>query len=419
VNQASEKDSKVPEIIIVRRIGNDEPLAKGGAWKIAYADFVTAMMAFFLVMWLINSANEVTKSRVASYFNPIKMTDAAPSGRGLKTDANSKRAQSVDSVSETDAEVSQNHNETEQGRKQAETESKNTTFDFAMMADPFRALEVISTESAGSTSNRKRDIVSQSTGDPFDPMAWEALRRGTTQARLNDKTSLGEIQAETGEGISGDKVVGSEREMESKEQKDSKSANIKETAQDSAAIQNRTPEQPEYEWGKSPLSVQPEHVNSSTSANHVSKFKQEIELIKERVGGLSDIAVEVKMTPEGLLIALEDGKSISMFRVGSAQPNPALIKLIGGIGNLLERLNGKVIIRGHTDARKYKGTRFDNWQLSTARAHMASYMLIRGGMSENRILKIEGYGAAKLRLATDPLADSNRRVEFLLGIGGK
>jgi len=43
--------------------------AHGGAWKIAYADLVTAMMAFFLLMWLLNSANANTKSGLAKYFS--------------------------------------------------------------------------------------------------------------------------------------------------------------------------------------------------------------------------------------------------------------------------------------------------------------------------------------------------------------
>ena len=41
------------------------------------------MMAFFLVMWLINAANEKTKAQVASYFNPVKLTDASTSKKGL------------------------------------------------------------------------------------------------------------------------------------------------------------------------------------------------------------------------------------------------------------------------------------------------------------------------------------------------
>jgi chemotaxis protein MotB len=49
----------------------------GGAWKVAYADFVTAMMAFFLVMWLVASANDQQKSAIFDYFNNPSMTRGA------------------------------------------------------------------------------------------------------------------------------------------------------------------------------------------------------------------------------------------------------------------------------------------------------------------------------------------------------
>ncbi|KMW60036.1 Flagellar motor rotation protein MotB [Candidatus Rhodobacter oscarellae] len=42
----------------------------GGAWKVAYADFVTAMMAFFLLMWLLNATTEVQRKGIADYFHP-------------------------------------------------------------------------------------------------------------------------------------------------------------------------------------------------------------------------------------------------------------------------------------------------------------------------------------------------------------
>jgi len=72
------------EIIIVRRGGYDEDEAHhGGVWKIAFADFMTAMMCFFLVMWLINAANEQTKAALASYFNPVKLIDRNPSRKGI------------------------------------------------------------------------------------------------------------------------------------------------------------------------------------------------------------------------------------------------------------------------------------------------------------------------------------------------
>lgn len=78
------------EIIIVKRHRGDHDGGHGGAWKIAYADFMTAMMAFFLIMWLVNAANEETKAAVASYFNPIKLTSEVPPDEGLHTPKRAK-----------------------------------------------------------------------------------------------------------------------------------------------------------------------------------------------------------------------------------------------------------------------------------------------------------------------------------------
>jgi len=62
---------KKSTIIIKKKKGGGHGGAHGGAWKVAYADFVTAMMAFFLVMWLMG-ADEETKAEVSSYFNAAK-----------------------------------------------------------------------------------------------------------------------------------------------------------------------------------------------------------------------------------------------------------------------------------------------------------------------------------------------------------
>src|SRR5450631_1411419 len=77
-------DKHHQEIIIIKRHSAHEEEHHGGAWKIAFADFMTAMMAFFLVMWLINASNEATKKAVASYFNPIKLADVTSNPRGVQ-----------------------------------------------------------------------------------------------------------------------------------------------------------------------------------------------------------------------------------------------------------------------------------------------------------------------------------------------
>jgi chemotaxis protein MotB len=54
----------------------------GGAWKVAYADFVTAMMAFFLLMWLLNATTEAQRKGLADYFTPSNALSHASSGAG-------------------------------------------------------------------------------------------------------------------------------------------------------------------------------------------------------------------------------------------------------------------------------------------------------------------------------------------------
>ncbi|NVN02669.1 MULTISPECIES: flagellar motor protein MotB [Asaia] len=60
-----------PSVIIRRQSGGGHAAHHGGAWKIAYADFMTAMMAFFLVMWLLNATTDEQRLGIASYFNPL------------------------------------------------------------------------------------------------------------------------------------------------------------------------------------------------------------------------------------------------------------------------------------------------------------------------------------------------------------
>ncbi|MFD0859955.1 flagellar motor protein MotB [Roseovarius aquimarinus] len=52
----------------------------GGAWKVAYADFVTAMMAFFLLMWLLNATTEKQRKGLADYFSPVVPISRVSSG---------------------------------------------------------------------------------------------------------------------------------------------------------------------------------------------------------------------------------------------------------------------------------------------------------------------------------------------------
>ena len=76
-------DGKKLQPIIIKRIKKKGHSAHGGAWKIAYADFVTAMMAFFLLMWLLGSTSSGDRNGIADYFsNPVKVSLMGGDGSG-------------------------------------------------------------------------------------------------------------------------------------------------------------------------------------------------------------------------------------------------------------------------------------------------------------------------------------------------
>jgi len=69
--------------IIIKKIKKAAHGHHGGAWKVAYADFVTAMMAFFLLMWLINTTSPEQKRGIADYFAPASVSETTSGAGGI------------------------------------------------------------------------------------------------------------------------------------------------------------------------------------------------------------------------------------------------------------------------------------------------------------------------------------------------
>jgi chemotaxis protein MotB len=137
--------------------------------------------------------------------------------------------------------------------------------------------------------------------------------------------------------------------------------------------------------------------------------------IEQRLGAEDAPEIEVTATDEGIVVNLTDAMDFSMFGIGSAIPNPVLVVAMDQVGHVLAGWPGDIVIRGYTDGRPFRSESYDNWRLSTARAHMAYYMLTRGGeLAEERVQRIEGFADRDLRNAADPLAAENRRIEVLL-----
>jgi chemotaxis protein MotB len=104
----------------------------GGAWKVAYADFVTAMMAFFLLMWLINTTSPEQKRGIADYFAPASVSETTSGSGGILggtalSDDGSKSA-GTSSVIEQLAPASKNPNDgtAKDAAKAADTQDAST-----------------------------------------------------------------------------------------------------------------------------------------------------------------------------------------------------------------------------------------------------------------------------------------------------
>jgi len=76
-------DANIDQPIIVKKIKKGGHAHHGGAWKVAYADFVTAMMAFFLLLWLLNATTEEQKSGLADYFSPASVSNPNSGSGGV------------------------------------------------------------------------------------------------------------------------------------------------------------------------------------------------------------------------------------------------------------------------------------------------------------------------------------------------
>jgi chemotaxis protein MotB len=77
--KAMANDPSAPAPIIIKRVRKHGHAHHGGSWKVAFADFATAMMAFFLLMWLMGSTTEEQKGAISEYFNnPSAIAGASP-----------------------------------------------------------------------------------------------------------------------------------------------------------------------------------------------------------------------------------------------------------------------------------------------------------------------------------------------------
>ncbi len=566
------------EIIIVKKVQGGGGGHHGGAWKIAYADFVTAMMAFFLVMWLVNAANEDTKASVASYFNPIKLTDQQPSEKGVKKAGETAEGEKTSAASKSEGDEKTTGDGRADGQQETSTageQSENSEADY--FENPYAVLaEIVMDAGEESNISEKGDGGAQSSGsatgasggeayrDPFDPDFWnkqvtntpdavasldmdeQGEDEGDSSAKSGSKMDLdmgaGDVfEKSAGAGdnvdvgaaisqhdIGGDKTglapfegdkSGQEFEFEGKDISDlatddksssalplgpssiedidpaklatlfkegktkldvlrqkgakerlsgeeasellelmkskksegfspdeqekldmllAKNEGAREMASEAAMLQKEL-DMYEAQLDKGQLSktamanandvmnakgdmkdgMSVAAVETQEGMSEAEKLMQEI---KKSLGGtLGKLSEGLQVDPAegGLLLSLTDQENIGMFNVGSAIPKRDMVLLMEKIGNILNKKDGALAIRGHTDARAFSSGGNDNWRLSMARAHSAYFMLVRGGIPEERITQVSGFADRRLKVPEDPYSKLNRRIEILIEVKEK
>ena len=445
------------EIIIVRRNHDDHDDAHhGGVWKIAFADFMTAMMCFFLVMWLINAANEQTKAAVASYFNPVELIDRNSSRKGLEDlgDGPSKVGLTADNPQDGATKAgddgkggagSSERRQTKDGKQDADVSDEH------LFADPYAVLaEIASDTGVMQNVSAKGDGGVQAAGpatgasggesyrDPFAPDFWSqqvaapGAEATAERAKIDgDPVKPGDKLATT--AVQKVKAVPAAPALEAAPLEplatpDKTEAKSKQTAAAGKAKPQSEQSKSDKAEGEStnaetakaepaPAPDKTDKAPSNAVVQEAAQIKQE--LAKAFLPGekLAD-GVSVEATDKGVVISITDQLDFGMFEIGSALPRRELVLAMEKIGHIINEKKGTITISGHTDARPFRSDTYDNWRLSTARAHSAYYMLVRGGVDESRITEVAGFADRQPKIASDPMAAANRRIEILMAAGG-
>ncbi|MCP1551316.1 MULTISPECIES: MotB family protein [Methylorubrum] len=445
------------EIIIIKRHGDHEDGHHGGAWKIALADFMTAMMALFLVMWLINSTSKEQKQTIAEYFNPVKLAEVTHDRKGVNDPQDTPNDPAPSGKGKGDGGNAE-------GKGDAAGAPGSRARESALFQDPYAVLAKLAAEAeaagpeaasadASAVEAGQPGVAGGETGrDPFDPLYWQVAalpRRRTDNPGALDTAAAAPAEArlDARAQITGPKPKDLPKESAKDVARQSLNEAMRQAGVKLASAEPMPLAVPSAEAAKPPSETAP-HTSppelKTAPPEPTLLAKAETPAAKELAAGADQTAkaaetaalsalkaeiaravpslpngapapqVEVRRTGEGVLISITDEINFSMFGIGSAEPTPKVVKALERIAKILNSRPGRVVVRGHTDGRPFRSETYDNWRLSSARAQMASYMLVRGGLDEARIDRIEGYADRQPRIAANPKAAENRRIEILL-----
>ena len=381
--------------------------AHGGVWKLAYADFVTAMMAFFLLMWLLNVTSEEMKSGLAQYFSPESVsTSTSGSGDvffGLTISVDQPmEAQSVGTsvivpLPEANRSGQGGGAAGETGREQGSSESGAAGNE---SGGPGNAVVVEANPSAAVQAATQQGAAQGQTG------SGQGGKDGSAAPGKGGTGGSGQGSEGSGQGAAGDKAAGEKAEgqpgssltVKLEQKPETSSAEKAEAAQAAADAVARQAKQD-----------QNEAIAKEIRDNLAGALKE------APAGGISVENVSVSAEEEGVMIEIGDTPDAAMFEIGKSVLQPTSTTFLKKIADVLKSRPEPIVIYGHTDGRQYPDVAaFTNWELSANRANEARRSLIASGVDAARIVRVVANADRDLKDTKDPLAARNRRIQILL-----
>jgi chemotaxis protein MotB len=126
--------------------------------------------------------------------------------------------------------------------------------------------------------------------------------------------------------------------------------------------------------------------------------------------------VRLDMTRDGLRIQIVDDQNRPMFDSGSDMVKPYMRDVLQAIGSVLSEVPNRLTLEGHTDAKPFSAgvAGYSNWELSADRANASRRELINGGLDQQKILRVNGFGDV-IPLDKDNIYNPiNRRISIVV-----
>jgi chemotaxis protein MotB len=122
------------------------------------------------------------------------------------------------------------------------------------------------------------------------------------------------------------------------------------------------------------------------------------------------------ITAEGLRIQIVDEQNRPMFDSASSELKPYTKQILREIGPLLNKVENRISLSGHTDATPYAGgdRGFGNWELSTNRANASRREMVSGGLDDAKVMRVVGFASTVLFDKEQPFSPINRRISIVV-----